>query len=536
LQDAEDRKVHLDRQEIKVAEHGDWAEVELFEVYQNMTMQRQEVVYYFSLPELAVVTGVWLGNSENRDARFAYHVAPRGAAQATYRHEIQYNVDPALVEQIGPRQYRLRVFPVEPRRWSDTGRSSLLGSRTMDAPRMYMWLTYNVMAKDNTWSLPRLATQRSVYWDDTTTRLVNGKPATVASGWLAETVPASAAIKPVAHQIEFAGGETVAIQPLPVTNLPKLPADFRLAVVLDRSRSMREVAPEVKAALARISIVSDADMYLTASSYRGEPPSRIKLRALDPNRLEYIGGQNAGELLAQYESLRAGAAYDAILVITDGSGYELGESTIKVPAPNAPIWMVHLGNRLPLGYDDATLEAIQASGGSAVGSIDEALNRMAFTVAQGANASTDWVDGYTWVVTRTDKGASSPATDDTAFAALAARRVVLDSMYRERANLRQLSTLDRLHAIALQNSIVTPYSSMLVLVNARQEQLLKQLEGNADRFDREVEQVGDTQNPNALQVTGVPEPHEWLLIGLAVVLLAAYAFRERLAVVMVRRG
>jgi hypothetical protein len=66
-------------------------------------------VYYFSLPESAVITGVWLGDSPDRNQRYEYTVAPRGAAQAVYRNEVRRNMDPALVEQIGPRQYRLRV-------------------------------------------------------------------------------------------------------------------------------------------------------------------------------------------------------------------------------------------------------------------------------------------------------------------------------------------------------------------------------------------------------------------------------------------
>ena len=47
----------------------------------------QEVVYYFSLPELAVITGLWLGNSPDKAKADVYQVAPRGAAQAVYREE-----------------------------------------------------------------------------------------------------------------------------------------------------------------------------------------------------------------------------------------------------------------------------------------------------------------------------------------------------------------------------------------------------------------------------------------------------------------
>ena len=37
---------------------GDTIELELHEVYENQTANQQEVVYYFSLPESAVITGL----------------------------------------------------------------------------------------------------------------------------------------------------------------------------------------------------------------------------------------------------------------------------------------------------------------------------------------------------------------------------------------------------------------------------------------------------------------------------------------------
>ncbi|MCA9927905.1 MAG: TIGR02921 family PEP-CTERM protein, partial [Anaerolineales bacterium] len=173
-QAVDDREILLTNQEVTITEHGDWAEFELHEVYENQTWQRQEVVYYFSLPETAVLTGIWLGNSDNRDDRFTYHVAPRGAAQATYRNEVRRNIDPALLEQIGPSQYRLRAFPVEPIRWNwdaETGRSTEYSS-----PPLHLWVTWQVMADGDNWPLPYLAKKFNVYWTDDTERLLNGEP------------------------------------------------------------------------------------------------------------------------------------------------------------------------------------------------------------------------------------------------------------------------------------------------------------------------------------------------------------------------
>jgi len=115
---------------------------------------------------------------------------------------------------------------------------------------------------------------------------------------------------------------------------------------------------------------------------------------------------------------------------------------------------------------------------------------------------------------------------DQAFAALAARRLILAETQRQRGALGQVETLDELHAVAIEEGIVTPYSSMIVLVNVRQERLLDELEAQGDRFAREFEEVGETVPESALMVTSVPEPHEWMLIAVAVGMLVWYA-RQR---------
>ncbi len=523
----DDREVHLEHQEVTVTENGDWAEIELYEIYRNQTGQRHEVVYYFSLPESAVITGVWLGNSADRDARFAYRVAPRGAAQAIYRNELRRNVDPALVEQIGPRQYRLRIFPVEPQdmRWDDDLDRTLVE----DAPPLHMWLTWRALTKDNAWPLPRLAERRNIYWDDASTRLVNGEVMVdETDDWLPESVPAASPVAMVEHRADFPGGESVLIRPASGNDLPTLPGGLRIALVLDRSRSMAERAAEVEVALAALAETADSDaaidVYLTASAYRGEGPERVGLAALDPGSIVYYGGQNAAELLAQFDALHAGQRYDVVLVLTDDSGYDLGEGEVDVPIPDAPTWMVHLGGDFPLGYDDATLEAIQASGGGVVGGVEEALARLSVALGSGGGGSSyDVIDGYVWTTVPTEVAGGQA---DDAFAPLAARQLILSTMHRHRDEMDRLETLDNLHAIAVEHSVVTPYSSMIVLVTARQERLLDELETQGDRFEREHEDIGETV---PVTVTGVPEPEEWLLIALAAAMLIWYARTTQLA-------
>lgn len=530
----DDREVYLSRQEITITEHGDWAEGELYEVYQNQTAQRQEVVYYFNLPESAAVTGLWLGNSADRDQRFVYRVAPRGAAQAMYRNEIRRNVDPALVEQIGPRQYRLRIFPVEPLRMEwDREREH---TQVSAAPPLHLWLTWRVFAQQASWPLPRLAEKRNVYWDAESVRLVNGQAMAVdTEEWLPAAVPATAPVTPVEHRFDFPNGQTVLARPMTAADRPATAADLKLAVVLDRSRSMAGHYGDVAAALAQLAQLANGgavvDLYLTAAAYRGEEPVRVELAALDPSAVRYFGGQNAAELLAQFDGLRADSRYDAVLVLTDGTGYELSSDGVSVPVPAAPVWLVHLGGELPLGYDDATLNALQASGGGVTGDLEDALARMMIARSAESEGATrivyDLIDGYVWQTLPTanlagDIRLTSSAAPDDGFVAFAARRLLLAEFQRVRAQLDQLATLDQLHALAVEQSIVTPLSSMIVLVTPRQQQLLDELEARGDRFEREVEQVGNTLPENAFGLTGVPEPEEWLLLALVGAMLIWY--------------
>jgi putative PEP-CTERM system integral membrane protein len=547
-QAVDDREVHLVSQELTLQEQGDWAEVELYEVYQNQTAEQQEVIYYFNLPESAVLTGVWLGSSPNKEAADRFQIAPRGAAQAVYREQTRVMQDPALLEQIGPRQYRLRVFPILP--VSMFSNDQGFTTQVQEAPQMYMWLSWRQMAVGDGWPMPQMAFLRNVYWDSATERQVNGQTLDPAQeDWLPEALPVSAPVEPQVHQVDLEGGQTVLAIPAGQAERPGLPDGLRMAIVVDRSASMQAYAEIVAETLRQLktmqTLEQPVDVYLTASPYRGEEASVAALDSLDPEEILYFGGQNAAQLIAQFDSLhganRSEREYDAVVVLTDGSGYELGVSDIEMEVPPCPVWVVHVSGELPLGYDDQTLETIQASGGGVAGSLDEAMERLAVGLHRApvedstAAPVLDIVDGYVWVVLPDEQaGQAIPAgaqiqlhPADDPFAALAARRLVLAEMQRRKGTINQVETLDELHALAIRYGIVTPYSSMIVLVTSQQQKLLDELSRLEDRYQREVEELGDTTPSAPLPLAGVPEPHEWLLIGLATALLIYLAVKKR---------
>jgi putative PEP-CTERM system integral membrane protein len=286
---------------------------------------------------------------------------------------------------------------------------------------------------------------------------VNGQPLDVEPDeWLPENIPASAPTEPQAHRVDLPGRQTVLAIPAGQAELPDLPAGLSPAVVIDRSRSMQTHAEEVATAIEQLQALETlempVDVYLTASPYRGEEPSVVPLKTLN-RRDRVFRRQDAAQLIDQFVSLhsasRSDRQYDAAIVLTDGTGYELGASEVKVSVPDYPVWVVHMGDEIPLGYDDQTLEAIQASGGGVAGSLDEALARLAVAsqAKSGSDSATaplvDLVDGYLWTVLPTSQAESAiPAGAqvqvhgaDDPFAALAARRLVLAEMQRQRGTI-----------------------------------------------------------------------------------------------------
>ncbi|MEM8862841.1 MAG: TIGR02921 family PEP-CTERM protein, partial [Chloroflexota bacterium] len=480
-QAVDDREIHLVDQNLTHEDLGNGIHgFELHEVYANKTTQRQEVVYYFSLPESAVITGVWLG-SDNQKI-FDFQVAPRGAAQQVYQEQVQRRVDPALVEQIGPQQYRLRIFPIEPRtqRWDD---SVSLTPTFEDGEFMHMWLTWQVLEQDGQIPLPQLSVLRNVFWDENTQRSYPAGLDTPADDWLPTQMTSSNPMM-TDHSVIMSDGRTVIAQSSNVV-IPELPADLKVAIVLDRSFSMSDYAAEIEAALSQFERFSPEPMvYLTASEYRGSAPSVKGLSAISADDLIYFGGQNSAEIMQQFQTFTDGSEFDAIFVLTDdGTFSTTANETETVAVPEAPVWMIHLSDTLPNGYDDNTLEIIQASGGGAASSLDEAFGRLAVLLSGQSNINI--VDGYEWMVL--EAGQSGPAnsivhTSDSPFAKMAARQLILADMRANKGRISDVALLDSLHEIALDQAIVTPFSSMIVLVNQAQKDRLEELENQDDRF------------------------------------------------------
>jgi len=511
------RKVHLDRQEITVHENGDYAEIEIHEVYTNQTLDQQEILYLFNLPTTAAVTGLWLGDTADRSMAFPFTVAPRGAAQAVYAAERDRRVDPALLEQLGPRQYRLRAFPIPPKE----------DSRFDEAPEFHLWMTYTVMAQGDVYPLPALAEARNVYWDSGTERVVNGAAVANTDEWLWAVLEAEGEVEKRAHTIDL---DTFRVRAVPITQeWGTALADERYAVVLDTSYSMNAHADEVGEALdwieAEIAPENDVDLFLAHSKFRGEPSTWASLSGFELSATPLYGGSSYDHLLRELNAARETLEYDVVLVLTDAGSSVLIEDGLEVDL-GAPLWMVHFGG-LPPSYDDGTLDAIQSRAGGAVERVQTVFQRRSL-LADAPREVVDVADGYVWFLEEAREGGVGRADNSAAFAPLAARQLV-QALSRSKLGSSN-ETLDIIHAVAVEHAIATPYSSMIVLVNDEQRERLKRASEAEDRFERESESgVEQLSKPSSgMEVSGAPEPEEWLLILLAGAMLIQVHRQRRL--------
>ncbi|MGD1897314.1 MAG: TIGR02921 family PEP-CTERM protein [Phormidesmis sp.] len=509
LLDLDQKVVRLALQEATVTEYGDWGTVEIHERYENSTPEDQEIFYSFSLPESAAINGLWLGTAENPKL-FPHVVSPRGAAQQVYNDEVerakfQRATDPALLEQVGPRQYRLRVFPIPS--------STATDSRAVRDPgELDLTMTYDVMLQpDVGWALPQLSEKRNIFWTKKTEHKRGNRTVQLDEDeWFETAIASQKTPKPSSHQIAFSEGYRVIAAPL-TQQEKQLPTDKRIAVVVDSSYSMGSQRAELEQAVAKLQEAAKQNTldYYVAIAGQSAVSTQSDFSA---KSTIFYGTLQPAEMLEQFAQQRAERAYDAIILLTDKGSYELAKDKAEIPALSAPLWIIHLGGDVPSAYEDTLLQALEDSRGGVDTQVLPVLQKIALA---GKEATV--LDGYSWKVEPVSESAE-PGKEVDGFAPLAARQLI-----RQQGRVldtTQLSALDKVHAIAKQTSIVTPYSSMLVLVDERQREALRKAEASEDRFEREVEDgQNDLTQPGNVLAASVPEPGQILGVFLMAIAL-----------------
>ena len=277
-----------------------------------------------------------------------------------------------------------------------------------------------------------------------------------------------------------------------------------------------------------ISAISELNKNFSGDIYFSNNNSFKKhnLKSFDIKNYLFFGNTSEYIVLKKFKQTNFEKKYDATVYITDAGTYESATNNYTSLSFEKPLYFLHLNNNLPKSYDDAILETIEKSGGSISGNTQNLISQIKFKAStKNNNIIYDADNNLIWDFTNSDSTLTNK--NDNNLLKIAAKKEI--SILIQNSDSVTVSFLDKIHRIAVNNEIVTQYSSMIVLVNDRQKEALKKAEEDEDRFDREIEdgKEGLTKPNNPFTVTGTPEPEEWILIIISVLAIIVTLFKAK---------
>lgn len=454
------------------------------EEYDNTTYQEQEVIYEFVLPADSAVTDLRLGPS----LEYPGVIAPKGSAQKTYERELQRRRDPALLEQTGPSQYRLRVYPIP-------AKSDLT---TLQGRRQKVLYSYVVSATPDGYPLPEFTRKGNILTNSATQFLTNTPASNTAFKEADKFIPLAPGTPDVCRDtpsdvtLTEAGLTATVSVHAKSGSLKSLAcgsdqdvlaylSQNRIAFFFDVSATNKE---NQTAALDGLKKLLGSGGFLSRNSidlykYNDGVSQKTPLTesSLNDLTLNYFGPSDVWTALKLFNE-----TYDLVLVIT-GAKDIFPSHSIVYPFARSPVYFVH--QQAPPPYSLELTSRLLAGRGGAVSSVSEALRQYALvketgkvsgSVATGPNLSVT-LTGVT-----TDQ-VPAPFTTEGSALTQYVNKALFDSAVRaQTADVTgSITLLDTFNAFAEGARVITPYSSLISLVNEQQRQFL---EGSKKTYER----------------------------------------------------
>ncbi len=501
---------HLSRDILVNADKSNYvAEVTITDSFSTFVNRDQEVVFEFSLPENAVVTQLLLGPSlEHRG-----QIAPRGAAQQVYTEQVRQNIDPALLEQVGPRQYRLRVYPVP----ANNDVAERQRNEKVEGEVQRVQFTYLVMRETEGIPLPEYSQKFNILSSETKYNVqLNGKQA-VLSGNMTH-------VKDERTLGELCGYNKITsiIDALP-THTANLSVGNQACV------TNKEVLSGVKG--KKIQIFVDTS-YINRGGKLSSSLSQLKSLPnsfYSQNNIEllfYVKSIGGSVVLSKPEDVPTGenfvffgqsdssAVFNAvhsdthIVILLSGTKLNLSSDRLKLNSfklNNKHVIIIHTPEKIP-SYGPNSEQSF--SGASSLTVSSDLAEALKSTVLRLQNPDDKYLYiGKYWylkmeerlvdtISSSTSTVASTGLWDKKAIEKITARAYISQQLQTE-------TPKDLLHKQAVVVGIVTPISSYIALVNQAQQDRLDKLSGDGDRYTSEARfQVTQPGIRNPISVGG----------------------------------
>lgn len=462
------------------------ARVKVVEEYFNTDTTDKEVFYYLTLPQGAVVTDLKLG----KNLEYKGEISTKGAARKTYEGQVVNRHDPALLEKNGLRQYTLRVYPVQ----------------TKDLQKVsYEYIT--IINDNGNITLPEIYEKRNVYENSFT------KYKYELNGHFVKDIKANAVsvgagfVKyPVCSYIQKD------LYCLKSVNKHEEFKNKRVALLLDTSYSNRIFWKDYlnkDFGYQNLAANNSVDIYF----FNDLVSKKIDLG----NTEQYnIGKTKRLDAIKAIEK-----NYDIVIMLTDSGDFDKSERVsfdVK-----APIYIIHADNKIPPYYNELTLSVLK-SNGKIADSIQDVVSDYSFKQNFNGIYSNNNV-----VLTKESKG-DDKIINNTDFTKYIYSKIIDNKIAEE--DVSDISVLDKIHEIAKSQGIVTSYSSYIALVDKWQKKELKANEKSSNRFDANlqsgIDKTVNEGNDEAEDVQAVPEPEQWAMIILGIILLLCMYLKRNL--------
>ncbi|MBW6440895.1 hypothetical protein K0B03_02565 [Patescibacteria group bacterium] len=527
------RKIHA------VTEHqGALATVSIEEEFKNTVTANQEVVYEFSLPANAVIMDLKLG----ADLEFDGVIAPRGAAGKVYQAQLVQRRDPAILEQTGPRQYRLRVFPIP----SKNDRTTLGGKNQK------VKFSYVTEITSKGYALPIYSKKQNINIDDSTeisyyldaqSVATNGdSPYVFNSSFTNDNLCNLSTVlevkeKPVdymplqlAGEAEIKPVDNILAQLIPYKNFTELNASYRcdkefginlmgalknskFAVLFDASYENKDnlfLDDFINNLKTEENLLKNntIDFYLF-NDMLSKKRTLVKDQLDNLSDVIYFGTSEWTSQIKEIEN-----QYDFIIVFTLDSKVLTQKDNLSANN-KAPLYIIHKDNIVP-PYSAEVSNYIMQSGGKVALNLNEVISHYVLTKQlRFKNSASHIAFNPYWIVSVPNYAQSyfdpqkaldffyvktNESDPLLYFIDKAYLDKVLSSYQGSLEN--DLKLADSFHYFSQKNHIVSPYSSLLALVNKQQMQELKNASQDRDRYSYEIPDTRSTTLQQSGKIEG----------------------------------
>jgi hypothetical protein len=500
------------------------AEVTVTDSFTTFMREDQEVVYEFSLPTEAVITDLRLGPALEHHGQ----IAPRGAAQQLYTEEVRRTRDPALLEQIGPRQYRLRVYPVP----GASNEAERRRRESVDGEVQRVQFSYIVMRTQEGIPLPQYSEAYNVLDNDVREETrVDGKEFAVAKNgaYIAFPLDIESVCKGSVLDFQVSSGDTAKLTlgeksglyvPACNTNARSelVASVYGKKILLLIDSSYEERNGELASVLDSLRGFPDTFFVNNTVEYRlvSDVSSQSKkiTKASEVPRIEDNVFFGHGDLRNAFAGIRSGQA--DIVVIISGKGTLFKDAvrrntsvTTGVETSLHQLSSVDVVALLPSEKVSAFPSSVEPllSYAESFTVTDSMYSALFSTVSTGIYE----LHGSYWHMEVTQDSEYADVMPNTTMEwseqalQLLAEHLVLANESRSvrkiqsRSPITVSSAFDSLYARAERLGIVTPLSSYIALVNASQQVRLNELSQRTDRYTSEqrfsVTQPNSFANP-----------------------------------------